>query len=168
MDVERLTSQMEEHARAIRALVQGVSDHQARWRPEADAWSILDVINHLAFEEEHDFRAKLDLVLHRPEEAWHPGDPARGVTEKAREREVGQSLQAFLSAREDSLAWLKALEQPDWRMVQEAPFGHIRAGDILAAWVAHDLLHLRQLVELHWQLLSREVEPYSLRYAGSW
>jgi hypothetical protein len=168
MDLERLIAQMEHNARAIQDLVRDVSDQQARWNPEPDDWSVLDVINHLAYEEEHDFRARLDLVLHHPEEAWPPGQPTRGVTEHSRQRELEQAVALFLAAREDSLAWLEALETRDWDTACEAPFGSIRAGDIMAAWVAHDLLHLRQLIELRWALVGREVEPYGVRYAGAW
>lgn len=168
MDVKPLASQMEQNAQAVRALVQNVSDRQARWKPEPDAWSILDVINHLAYEEVHDFRNRLNLVLHRPQEAWPSGESARGVTEDSRERGLERALEAFLSAREASLAWLEGLETPNWAATFEAPFGEIRAGDIMTAWAAHDLLHLRQLIELRWALLSRDVEPYSVRYAGAW
>jgi hypothetical protein len=41
---------------------------------------------------------------------------------------------------------------------------HTRAGDMFAAWVAHDLLYLRQL----WTYLSRQMTGYSTRYAGEW
>jgi hypothetical protein len=159
---------MEDSAQAIRALAEGIPDGPARWNPEPDAWSVLDVINHLAYEERHDFRDRLDLVLHRPQETWPRMDPARGVTDSSRQRELGQALEMFLAEREESLAWLKILEAPDWDAAHEAPFGQIRAGDVLAAWVAHDLLHLRQLIELRCQLLARQAEPYSLRYAGRW
>lgn len=168
MERERLIRQMKDYALAIQALTRDVSHDQAHWKPEQNAWSIVDVINHLAYEEEHDFRARLDLVLHRPQEAWPSGDPARGVTKSSREPGLERSLDAFLSAREESLAWLQALEAPKWETAYEAPFGQIRAGDILAAWVAHDLLHLRQLIELRWECLTQEVEPYETRYAGPW
>lgn len=168
MDPEDLTAQMENCAQAIRALAEGIPDHQAWWHPEPDAWSILDVINHLAYEETYDFRERLDLVLHRPQEAWPRADPARGVTDRSRQRELGRALEMFLAERDESLAWLKTLEAPDWDAAHEAPFGQIKAGDILAAWVAHDLLHLRQLIELRYQFLVRQAQPYELRYAGSW
>jgi len=38
----------------------------------------------------------------------------------------------------------------------------------MAAWVAHDLLHLRQLVELHYAWTVAKAAPYSLQYAGEW
>lgn len=168
MDLKPFIAQMEHNAQAIQALVQGISDHQARWRPGPDAWSALDVMNHLAYEERHDFWDRLDLVLHRPQEAWPSADSARGVSERSRQQTLEQSLEAFVEARKESLAWLRALETPNWDTACEAPFGRIRAGDIMAAWVAHDLLHLRQLIELRWAYLIRDVEPYEVRYAGEW
>ena len=168
MDLGHLISQMHHNAQAIAALAADVSSDQARWCPEPDTWSILDVINHLAYEEVHDFRDRLDLVLHRPGEAWPRGESARGVTERARQRSLAEAMEAFLTAREESLAWLSGLEAPDWDAVVDAPFGPIRAGDVMAAWVAHDLLHLRQLIELRYQVLGRQVEPYRVQYAGGW
>lgn len=168
MNLERLTTQMEHNAQAIRALARDISDQQARWRPEPEAWSIVDVINHLAYEEKHDFWDRLDLALHRPRDSWPAGDSARGVTERSRQRELERAVALFLAAREESLAWLRDLGTPDWDATCEAPFGQIRAGDVMAAWVAHDLLHLRQLVELRWALLIRDVETYEVRYAGDW
>ena len=40
--------------------------------------------------------------------------------------------------------------------------------DLLASWVAHDLLHMRQLVELHWVYTIHQLEPYKVEYAGQW
>jgi hypothetical protein len=153
----------------IRLLAQGVDDDQARWRPDADSWSILEVICHLLDEERKDFRVRLDITLHKPDETWPGIDPAGWVTEhNYNEQVLAASLQAFQEEREASLAWLKRLEAPDWEASYEAPWGTMRAGDLLASWVAHDLLHMRQLVELHWAYNEQEVLPYSTRYAGEW
>ncbi len=168
MDLRQLMAHMEYNARAIEALVQGAPVHRVQWRPEPDAWSVVDVVNHLAYEEVHDFRDRLDLALHRPEDPWPKGDPARGVTEVSRQGRLEDSLRAFLSAREESLMWLRALDAPDWDSTHRAPFGEIRAGDILSAWVAHDLLHLRQLVELRWGHVAGDADPYGVAYAGEW
>jgi hypothetical protein len=168
MHLERFTARLEQNAQVIRELVDGLSDCEARWRPEPEAWSTLDVVNHLAYEEVHDFRDPLDLVLHRPEDRWPAAPSARGVTEDRCKRTLEDALTAFLAAREESLIWLKSLQDPPWDATCEAPFGPIKAGDVLAAWVAHDLLHLRQLTELQWGYLAAEMEPYRLTYAGRW
>jgi hypothetical protein len=168
MDLDYVTTRMSNNAEAIRALVQAVTDEQARWRPEPTSWSILEVINHLYDEETEDFRAHLDVALHQTQ-PWSSIDPQGWVTERQyNERDLEESLHNFLHERQTSLAWLRGLSSPDWHAAYSAPFGQIAAGDILASWVAHDLLHTRQLVELHWAYTSMLVRPYRLDYAGPW
>lgn len=169
MEIDHFITQMADDAQRIQALVEGISDDQARWKPDPDSWSVLEVINHLLDEEREDFRVMLDLALHRPDEPRPRIAPGAWVMErKYNERKLGESLHGFLAAREESLAWLKSLSSPDWEAVYEAPFGPIRAGDVFAAWVAHDLLHIRQLVELHWAYTTRQLQPYRVNYAGEW
>jgi len=169
MDLDLFTQKMDNQAQAIRGLVQGVSDEQARWKPDPESWSILEVINHLYDEEREDFRTHLDCSLHHPERPWSSIDPQGWVTARRyNERDLEQSRDNFLDERRKSLAWLRGLSTPDWEATYAAPFGPIRAGDLFAGWVAHDLLHLRQLVELHWAYTNRIAQPYVLRYAGEW
>jgi len=169
VDVQHVTTRMAESAAAIEALVSGLGNSQTRWRPDPDSWSVLEVVNHLWDEEREDFRLRIDYTLHQPGETWPPIDPAGWVTARRyNERDLAESLDGFLSARDDSLAWLRALHSPDWAATYQAPWGEITAGDLLASWVAHDLLHLRQLVELRWSITTRELEPHGVIYAGEW
>ena len=169
MELDRFIVQMADNAGRIRALAGGISDMQARFRPDPDSWSILEVINHLLDEEKEDFRVLLDLALHRPDEQRPRITPRAWVTERRyNERDLGDSVQGFIAARQESLAWLQRLSAPDWEAVYQVPWGVIRAGDVFAAWVAHDLLHMRQLVGLHWAYTASQVEPYSTDYAGAW
>mgnify|MGYP001815548386 CR=1 FL=1 len=108
-------------------------------------------------------------MLNRPDEAWPAIDPGGWVVEHAyNEQDLTVSLQVFLAEREASLNWLSGLEDANWEVPYQAPWGSIKAGDLLASWVAHDLLHMRQLVELHWYYKEEQVQPYSTRYAGGW
>jgi len=169
MDFEHLLSQMGENAQRIRVLVKGISDHQAHWKPDPAAWSILEVISHLLDEEKEDFRVRIDFALHRLNEPWPGIDPEGWVTQrKYDERDLGETLEGFLTAREESLAWLRGLLSPNWGEARDAPFGRITAGDVFASWVAHDLLHMRQLVRLHWLYTATKVSPYRTTYAGAW
>jgi hypothetical protein len=169
MDIGYFVALMGENAARIRTLVRGVTERQACWRPDPDSWSILEVVNHLLDEERLDFRVRLDYTLHRPGEPWPPIDPEGWVTEREYNRkELRASLDRFLSEREASLVWLRELDAPNWEATHETSFGPIAAGDVFAAWVAHDLLHMRQLVELHWAYTTAELEPHRVDYAGTW
>ncbi|MFA7331332.1 MAG: DinB family protein [Candidatus Delongbacteria bacterium] len=168
MNAETLISQLEGQARLIRDLLLDTPPEAARWRPGAESWSLLEVTAHLLDEEREDFRLRLDLTLHQPDREWPPIDPQGWVHARAyQERELDAVLEAFLREREDSLAWLHGLREPDWGRAHAHPAGFsLRAGDLLAAWVAHDLLHVRQIARLQLQRLARDCAPYSPDYAG--
>ena len=142
----------------------------ASWRPASDTWSILEVVAHLLDEEREDFRARIDATLNRPGEPWTPIDPAGCVRDRDyASRDLDETLREFLAKRERSLEWLKGLRSVDWNADYEHPsLGILRAGDLLASWAAHDLLHIRQLMGLHWQYDARLSEPFATEYAGQW
>src|SRR5512134_865923 len=105
MRLDVLRRELAQGAETIQGLVVGFSAGEARARPAADAWSIVEVVAHLLDEEREDFRPRLDLVLHRPHETWAPIDPAAWVTARGyNDRELGATLSAFLAEREHSLA----------------------------------------------------------------
>lgn len=169
MDVARLYTELSNQMRVLRAVLTGVTPQEAKQRPEPEAWSMLEVVAHLLDEEREDFRVRLDIILHRPDEPWPPIDPLGWVSERAyNERDLATTLDELAAERNRSLQWLSELKNPDWDATYDAFFGPIQAGDMFAAWVAHDNLHLRQLVELKRALIVRKSDPYTTRYAGDW
>jgi len=170
MEVDRLVDQLERNASAFSALVSGLPLEQTSWKPGADKWSVLEVICHLLDEEREDFRARLESTLRDPEKLWPAIDPPGWVVEREYAgRDLEETLSAFLDERRRSVSWLRALEQPDWGASYEHPVaGTLRTGDLVASWLAHDFLHLRQLARLHWQYHSVHAGPYKTSYAGEW
>ena len=170
MDPTPFVAALEMNAPAIVALARAVPPHQVRWPPAPGEWSALEVINHLANEEDEDFRTRLDTLLHGPGEDPPPIDPEGWVVARAdNARGLDESLDRFLAGRRQSLAWLRALGTPDWSRSWRHPEGFtIRAGDLLAAWAGHDLLHLRQLVDLQYRGRTEGAAPYDVAYAGPW
>ena len=170
MDPSHLAARLEANAGVFRHLLAGVAAEQARWKPSAEKWSLLEVVNHLADEERDDFRSRLDLTLHRPGEEWPPIDPPRWAIERRyNERELAASLQDFLREREASVAWLRGLRGFDAAAAHRHPvFGAIAAGTLAASWLAHDLIHIRQLTRLHYEYLRDRLGAEALEYAGPW
>jgi len=153
----------------IRALVAGMTAAEARSRPLPESWSTLEVVCHLRDEEREDFRPRLDLILHRPYELLPSIDPQSWVADRRyNERDLAEMLDGFVTERARSLDWLQGLAAADWEAEYTTPFGSIKAGDMLAAWAAHDNLHTRQLVELRRNRLVNLAAPYEVRYAGEW
>lgn len=171
MDVTPFVRALRRNAGVLAAIVDDVDDGLARWKPEPDRWSILEVVCHLADEESRDFRTRVDLTLHRPGEAWPAIDPVRWATdERYAERVLQDETRRFLDERRKSVAWLEDLTEPDWSRSYEHPaMGTLRASDLMASWVAHDLIHIRQINRLHRQYLEAVEAPGArLGYAGPW
>lgn len=170
MDIAPYIRRLRANVTVFQGLVGGVTRQQARWKPTPDQWSILEVVAHLADEEVLDFRTRLDLTLHRPEEAWRPIDPPRwAVDRRYNEGILEDTFQRFTNERARSVAWLEGLGGADWDRRHAHPrLGDIRAGDLLTSWVGHDLIHIRQINRLHRQYLVEVQSPYSAEYAGNW
>ena len=168
MELGLLIVKLSRNATVFRELMAGLSEKQARWKPETDRWSLLEVINHLHDEEREDFRTRLDLVLHYPTREWPPIDPINWVTSrKYNQADVHQSSEDFLTEREWSLKWLGELSTFEWDAEHTGSVaGTLRAGDLVVSWVAHDFFHIRQMTGLHWEYLNTASTPYSTEYAG--
>ncbi|MBT5873150.1 MAG: DinB family protein [Candidatus Latescibacteria bacterium] len=168
MQTELIFKQMLQNMTTIKSLIAGISREQAFWKPAASSWSLVEVINHLADEEVEDFRTRLDLTLHSPNNEWPPIAPEQWVRDRGyNSRDSWESLQRFCRAREESVAWLKALPDPDWETATRIPGRDpMVAGALLLCWLAHDWLHIRQLTRLHYEYLRVTSSPHDLSYAG--
>jgi uncharacterized damage-inducible protein DinB len=163
IDLPEIIRKLASQGEAISALTQTFSDEQTTFKPGPETWALKDVMEHLYNEERGDFIKHLKGMFGEP-------PPPRGhvAVESAR-----QGLEAFLAERQASLKWLAALQAPDWETKTELRFGPnetltLSAGDMLVSWVEHDILHLRQIVELLHACNVQQSAPYSVMYAGGW
>jgi uncharacterized damage-inducible protein DinB len=153
----------------IRALIANISQEEARIKPSAEDWSILEVICHLYDEEREDFREHLDFILHRQNEEWRQIDPQGWViSRKYNEQDFLEMQTKFFEERKKSLDWLIDQSDADWDVTYTSKFGSVPAGEMFASWIAHDNLHIRQLVELKRFQIEKITQPYGIGYAGDW
>jgi uncharacterized damage-inducible protein DinB len=169
MNFETLYKELQNSTEMIRSLVSGISQDEARLKPDPVAWSILEVLCHLYDEEREDFREHLDFILHRQDEEWHVINPQGWVIErKYNERDFAGMQDKFFAERRHSLEWLGSLADTDWDTTYTSEYGSASAGEMFASWIAHDSLHIRQLVELRRMRIEAITKPYSIEYAGEW
>ncbi|HCR70164.1 MAG TPA: DinB family protein [Anaerolineae bacterium] len=169
MKFETLYQELTQSTEMLGALLAGISQEEAQAKPSVGKWSILEVTCHLYDEEREDFREHLDFILHRQHEEWHPIAPTAWVKlRKYNQQNFNSMKKKFFKEREKSLAWLKSIKNSDWNTKYKSKWGTMTAGDMLSAWVAHDNLHIRQLVELRRFRIEKVTKPYKIRYAGEW
>ena len=169
MERALLIDRLARHGEVFRALFNGLTSDELHWRPAPDKWCALEVLCHLHDEEREDFRARLKHVLESPEEAMPKIDPAAWVTErKYIEQDFASMLEKFLRERSRSIAWLHGLADAPWSNAYMHPkVGPVGCHLLLTNWVAHDLHHVRQLVNLRYAYLSLH-SNVPLDYAGTW
>jgi hypothetical protein len=170
LDVPWIIHRLASNASAFQSLLQSVQESQSRWKPAADKWSLLEVINHVADEEVEDFGTRLRLVLEDPQREWPPIDPERAAVDRDyNNRDLNESLERFVIARRISVEWLRNLKTPDWNAAHTHRGGNpLRAGDLLHSWFVHDLIHIRQINRLHYEYLAGTKTGFSSAYAGTW
>ena len=94
----------------LRAAVAGLAPEEARRRGPKDAWSILEIVNHLADEEVDDFPRRLRLILEDPKHDWPPIDPEGWAMQRDyQSRDLAESLERFERQRRESVKWLRSL-----------------------------------------------------------
>lgn len=174
LDSSAMIQRLERQPEAIVMLVRQFTRAGVQWRPteasgEPAGWSVAQIVAHLADEEVEDFRPRLLSTLRDPAEPWLPIDPENAATERNyQDIPVEKSLDRYVRERQESVRLLKGLRQPDWALVHMAQWGPIMAGDLLASWVAHDILHMRQIVKRLYQIAQTDSGGYSSNYAGEW
>jgi hypothetical protein len=158
------------HARfpaALLAVFQDCDVSVLRAREAEGRWSPLEILAHLRDEEVEDFRPRaMAAVQGRPIEKEIA--PQRWVTERRyNEMDPGAVYLDWAAERADSCRWLGTLAARDLeRFVDHPPLGRMRAGDFVAAWRVHDLLHLRQFATALSVLTARRCAGWRVDYAG--
>lgn len=170
MNTESLLARLSGFNTALPALISHVSPEDVRWKPADGAWSILEIVCHLADEEAEDFRPRLQSTLEDPTKAWKPIDPEAAATDrKYNDSDMAESLSRFTRERSSSIDWLQAnldrIGESANQAYDHPQIGPISVGELFAAWVAHDQLHIRQIAKRLHQLTQRDAHPFTTRYA---
>ncbi len=170
MEPKMLMDELARGMEILPGLVAGVSQAEAQIKPNPESRSFLEAVYHLYDEEKEDFRVRLEIMLYHPRDPWPPIRPDEWVTERHyNEQDLAETVEKFKAERRKSLEWLRGLKKPDWTIECPTPFGILlKSGDMLSAWVEHDALHMRQLVELRHERILRMAAPYTVKYAGDW
>lgn len=169
MEFETLFRELTLSTEMIRSLLAGIGEEEACIKPDEESWSILEVVCHLYDEEREDFREHTDFILNRQHDEWHPINPQGWVTERLyNQQDFAKMKEMFFGERKKSLDWLQEHSEAKWETLYTSPFGSMKAVDMFACWVAHDNLHVRQLVELRRKHIERMTHPIDIQYAGDW
>ena len=150
-------------------LLNNVDKDMILWKPLPDKWCLLEIVCHLYDEEREDFRFRAKWVLEKPNTLPPPFNPLEWVeAHEYMKQDYEDMVTKFLKEREQSIAWLQSLKDPQWDNYYMHPkLGKTTAQHYVDNWLAHDYLHIRQLLKLKFDYLKHH-SGNSLEYAGIW
>ncbi|MBX2871679.1 MAG: DinB family protein [Saprospiraceae bacterium] len=169
MNTTDIIQELKANGAVFTNLLAAVPSSLYQWKPNAESWSLLEIICHLHDVEGEDFRDRLLHILETPNEVMPEIFPSDWVKErKYMEQDFSIALNAFIAERDKSVAWLASLKDPKWdNFYQHPDFGSISAKMFLHNWLVHDLLHIRQIVRVKYAYLEQNA-GVDLSYAGNW
>jgi hypothetical protein len=156
MSTKFIINELNRNKKVFRDLFKNSLEPDHLWKPTADKWCLLEIDCHLYDEEREDFRTRVKHCLEDPARSFTPIDPANWVTSrKYTEQNYPDKVRDFLDERDGSITWLRSLIDPNWDSFHEHPkLGKMSAGLFLHNWLAHDYIHIRQILKLRYTFLS--------------
>jgi hypothetical protein len=159
-------------ARALLARTPAVLDAWLRGLPEAwttadegpETWSAFSVVGHLIHGEQTDWLVRVRVILdHGEAQAFAPFDRFAQQHESAG-KTLDAMLDEFAALRADNLAELEGLALTPYdleRRGRHPALGTVTLGELLAAWVVHDLGHLAQTARVMAKRYGTAVGPWA-------
>ena len=169
MNYSRIIQKLSNNQEVYKALLLDLNEEEYLWKQKPSKWCLLEIVCHLYDEEREDFRARVGYILNDPSQELPPIDPTGWVHDrKYIQQDFQTMLNKFLLERRDSIKWLESLKAPQWHNSFEHDFfGEMSAKMFLANWLAHDQLHIKQILKLKFDYLKVYTHE-TLIYAGKW
>lgn len=169
MNQDETINELDRNKVVFESLLTNSSEKHVLWKPTPDKWCLLEIVCHLYDEEREDFRARVKHCLELSDLPFSPIDPAGWVTDRNYlAQNYTEVLQGFLRERTESVSWLRSFVNPDWSNTRPHPtLGNLSADDFLSNWLAHDYIHIRQIIKLKYTHHDK-FSDRSLSYAGNW
>jgi len=164
-----IINQLEKNKNVFFELLKNIDSDMYHWSQAPEKWNLLYIVCHLYDEERDDFRSRVKWLLEKPGQAPPPFNQLDWIEERDyKNQDYITTLKQFIEERERSIIWLNSLKDPKWQNGFEHPkFGHLSANYYLNNWLAHDYLHMRQILKLKFDYLEYQ-SGTNLDYAGKW
>lgn len=169
MKVDQIISQLANNKQVFNDLLKSTDQSVAKWKPSEEHWGLLEVVGHLCDEEKLDFKARIRQIFDHPELPPPSVKPLElVVAHKYAEQEFDLQLTRFIDERTDSIKYLEGVANNNWSAHSTASgFEERTAFFYLTNWLAHDILHIKQIIRLQYDYLSFATD-IPLEYAGTW
>jgi len=149
---------------SLRALTAGAPTSALRFREERSAWTIVEVVSHMADAEIVDWVPRIEIILSdRPDRTFTPFDRQGGFT-----RYKGWKLAALVDefdrlrrANVERLLSYHLRPEALQRTGEHPELGTVTLEQLLACWTTHDCAHLAQISRILTRYFGADVGPWA-------
>ena len=147
----------------LNSLLRGLPDEWVLSNEGPDSWSPFDVVGHLIHGEETDWIPRVKTILEYGESrAFEPFDRF-AMFERSRGKSLAELLDTFERLRGESLLELEGMNLAPEMLGKRGlhpELGAVTLGQLLSAWVVHDLGHVGQVVRVLAKQYGEAVGPW--------
>jgi uncharacterized damage-inducible protein DinB len=162
LSTDDVRSSLLQTPRVIEGLIAGAPRDALGWREQRGAWTVIEVLAHLADGEITDWLPRVEKTLagggrFAPFDREGGFARYRGWSAEALVGEFGQLRRANVE-RLDRLQ----LSAPQLKLTGEHPeLGTVTLGQLLATWAAHDMAHVSQIARILTRSFGGHVGPWT-------
>lgn len=153
---------------ALRAITAGAPASALRFREEKSAWTIVEVISHMADGEVTDWIPRMDVLLSSDEVRQFEPFDRRGGFARYKGWSFRELLEEFDSLRRRNVERLLSLRlKPEslQRTATHPELGTVTLEQLLACWVTHDCAHLAQISRILTRYFGADVGPWKAYFS---
>jgi hypothetical protein len=166
-DFEALLVTLESTAALLSRAAASLSPAEARRRPAAGGFSLVENIWHLADLEREGYGVRVRRILGESNPALLNFDGDRAARERGyQDRDVDRGIVHFARARAQNLEALARLSNADWkRSGSQEGVGCVRLEDIPRMMAEHDRSHVAEIASLLAEIRGGAAEPLPFQSA---
>ena len=153
---------------SLRALTAGVPPPALRFREEPSAWTIVEVVSHMADGEVVDWIPRMEIILaDRADRRFTPFDRTGGFARYKgwRLRDLLDEFERLRRLNVERLLGFKLKPESLSRTGVHPELGTVTLEQLLACWVTHDCAHLAQISRVLTRYFGANVGPWAAYFS---
>lgn len=143
----QLMAILERTPSALVDLTSSLSEAALDFRPEANDWSIREILAHLVDDEMFVMRTRVERMVKEEQPTLAAHDEKKWYHQRNTSRDaLALLLEDFELQRAASLGMLRLFRDDEWlRTGYQPEYGHFTIEEWMGKWVEHDVVHLQQI-----------------------
>jgi hypothetical protein len=161
-EIDKAVEMLERTPAVVRAMLGGLSDEWLSGGSE-ESWAPFDIVGHLIHAEMTDWIPRAKIILKQGENRTFVPFDRFAQFELSKGKSLAGLLDEFERERQKSLDELRSMNLTRDQLTLKGihpEFGEVALSELIAAWVAHDMTHIRQIAQFLAKKYTNEVGPW--------